>query len=131
MTVAPIYSAIQKVRFSIVAALTARTARGVYWLEAPQTATRPLVVVQSQDIGGRSERQIGALDWSGLIVVKAIADSTSAAETLMAAVAPGMEALTTTFGYTISAAYDRPIVLPPDAGIWQSGAQWRVSLHRS
>jgi hypothetical protein len=126
----PIYESITKMRYAVSAALTARTTRGVYWQEAPGTATRPIVVFQAQDGGGRGERQIGALDWSGLVVVRAIADTTSAAEQLMASVAPGMEALSTV-GYTISAAYDRPIVIPPDGNVHQSAHQWRVYLHRS
>lgn len=126
----PIYDAITRMRFAIAAALQARTARGVYWQEAPSTATRPFVVFQSQDNGGRAERAIGALDWSGLIVVKALADTVGASEALMAQVAPGMEALTAT-GYTIAAAYDHPITIPPDGGVYQSAHQWRVSLHRS
>ena len=125
----PIYDVITRLRFALVAALTARTTRGVYWLEAPSGAARPFVVVQSQDLGGRAERQIGALDWSGLIVVKALADTLGAAEALMTQVAPGMDALAST-GYSVVATYDRPIVLPPDAGIWQSAHQWRVSIHR-
>jgi hypothetical protein len=126
----PIYDSITRVRFSIAAALTARTVRGVYWQEAPGGAARPFVVFQSQDLGGRAERQIGALDWSGLIVVKAIADTVGAAESLMAQVAPGMEALAST-GYGITATYDHPVSLPPDGSIHQSAHQWRVSLHRS
>jgi hypothetical protein len=130
MTTTPIYAAISLVRVAVGSALQARTGRSVWWQSAPGSATRPFVVFQSQDNGGRGERQIGALDWSGLIVVKAIADTMSAAEALLAQVAPGMEALSTT-GYNISAAYDRPIVLPPDGAIHQSAHQWRVSLHRS
>lgn len=126
----PIYSAIRLVRYAVASALTSRTTRGVYWLEAPGTAARPFVTFQSQDLGGRAERTVGALGWSGLIVVKAIGDTASAAETLMEAVSAGMDALSTP-GYSISAAYDRPLVLPPDGAIHQSGAQWRVSLHRS
>jgi hypothetical protein len=127
----PIYDSITRVRFSIVAALTARTARAVYWLEAPSNAVRPFLVAQSQDLGGRAERAIGTLDWSGLIVVKAIADTLGAAEQLMVSVAPGMDALATITGYNISALYDHPVVIPPDGGLWQSAHQWRVSLHRS
>lgn len=127
---APIYDAIPRVRFSITAALQARTSRPVYWQEAPGTAVRPFVVFQSQDAGGRAERQIGALDWSGLIVVKAIADTIGVAEQLMATVAPGMETLTST-GYSVSSAYDHPIVIPPDGNLWQAAHMWRVSIHRS
>ena len=130
MTTTPIYDAITRMRYAVSAALTARTSRGVYWLEAPSGATRPFVVFQSQDLGGRGERQIGALDWSGLIVVKAVADSVGAAEALMGQVAPGMEALTTP-SHTITAIYDQPIVLPPDGSIHQAAHQWRVSIHRS
>lgn len=126
----PIYDAITRMRYAVAAALTARTSRGVYWLEAPSGATRPFVVFQSQDAGGRAERQIGALDWSGLIVVKAIADTTGAAEQLMAQVAPGMEGLTSA-GYSITATYDHPIVIPPDGALFQAAHQWRVSIHRS
>ncbi len=126
----PIYRSIRLVRFAVAQALAARTGRGVYWLEAPGTAVRPFVVFQSQDAGGRSERAIGDLGWSGLVVVKAIADTAGAAEQLMEAIAPGMDALATP-GYSISALHDKPIVIPPDGNVHQSAHQWRISLHRS
>ena len=136
--IAPIYSAIQLVRFALVAALDPLTTAGVYWLQAPEGATLPYCIIQSQDLGGRAEPHLGALGWSGLITVKALASSQgsangntqAAAEAIMAAVAPGMDAIVAPTGYDIAVAYSRPIVVPPLSGIWQSGHLWRVILER-
>lgn len=137
MSVAPIYSAIRLVRFAITPALVALAGgRGVYWLQAPEGATLPYVIVQSQDAGGRAEPHLSALGWSGLITVKALAASNGSgnaqanAETLMEAVAPGMDNLTAPALYDLSAIYERPIVVPPAEGVWQCGHVWRVTLER-
>lgn len=127
----PIYNSIRLMRFAVAQALAARTTRGVYWLEAPGTAQRPFIVFQSQDAGGRADRKVGDLGWDGLVVVKAKADTIGAAEQLMETVAPGMDGLAAPIGYTISAAYDKPIVISLDGDIHQAAHQWRVSLHRS
>lgn len=128
--IAPIITSITIVRFAIVAALDPLTTSGVYWLEAPETAVRPFVVIQSQDSGGRGEPRLSSLGWSGLITVKALADTLSAAETLMANVAPGMSALVAPTNYDLTAAYVRPMVLPPSEGVWQCGHIWMVKLER-
>lgn len=135
--VAPIYSSLRLVRFVIVPALTALSGgRGVYWLQATEGAAFPFVVVQSQDAGGVSNPNLGSLGWSGLITVKALAQANgtgnaqAAAESLMEAVAPGMDSLTAPALYDLSVAYVRPIVIPPLDGVWQSAHIWRVSLER-
>lgn len=130
MTIAPIITAITIVRFAVVGALDPLTTAGVYWLEAPEGAVLPFVVCQSQDQGGRGEARLSSLGWSGLITVKALATTLSAAETLMAAVAPGMGALVAPTNYDMSVSYVRPVVLPPSDGIWQIGHQWLVSVER-
>lgn len=126
----PIYTSVRLARNAIKAALQARTTRPVRWWRAFSSDTRPYVVIQSQDLGGRAEKRVGDIGWSGLIVVKAVGDLPDTAEQLMAAVAPGMEALSSP-GYTIRAEYDRPIALPPDGDTHSDAHQWRVSLHRS
>jgi len=137
VTVAPIYPAIRLVRFAIVPALAAlASGHGVYWLQAPEGASLPYVVVQSQDRGGRGEPKLNSMGWSGLITVKALADANgggnaqAAAETLMEAVAPGMDSLSAPVGYDLSVAYVGPVVIPPDSGDWQSAHEWRVNLER-
>lgn len=137
MSVAPIYSAIRLVRFAITPALVALAGgRGVYWLQAPEGATLPYVIVQSQDAGGRAEPHLSALGWSGLITVKALANANGsgnaalAAEALMEAVATGMDNLTAPVGYDLSVAYERALVIPPLEGVHQAGHIWRVTLER-
>lgn len=137
MSVTPIYSSIRLVRFAIVPALAALSGgRGVYWLQAPEGATLPVVIVQSQDAGGVSTPRLNSLGWSGLITVKALAQANgngnaqAAAEALMEAIAPGMDNLTAPSGYDLSVEYVRPVVIPPQEGIWQAAHIWRVSLER-
>jgi hypothetical protein len=131
MSTAPIIPALEIVRKSIYTALDALTTSGVYWLQSPESAALPLVIFQSQDLGGDSVKRVGDIAWSGLVTVRALATSQGAAETLMNAIAPGMASLAVPIaypGYTISTEYERPIVIPPADGVWQSSHQWRVTL---
>lgn len=131
MTLAPIYDAVRLTRFLIVPALDALTTAGVYWWVAPQTATRPFVVVFPQDMGGVSVLRLGSQGWSSMITVKAVADTLSAAETLLAQVAPAMDSLSAPATYDLRVQFVRPLALPPDAqGIHQVGGIWDVSLER-
>lgn len=127
MPPAPIFNAIYLVRNAVFDALDPLTTAGVYWQQAVQTATLPYVIYQSQDGGGSADKKLNALGWQGLVTVRALASSQSAAETLMTAVAPGMASLSAS-GYGIMAEYERPIVLPPANGVWQCCHQWRVFL---
>jgi hypothetical protein len=127
MAPTPIYPAIAVLRKAIFEALDPLTTAGVYWVQAAQGAALPFVIFFSQDGGGQAEKTIGNLSWSGLVTVKALANSQSAAETLMGATAPGMAAPTAA-GYTISTNYQRPIVIPPVDGVWQCGHLWRVFI---
>jgi len=104
---------------------------GVYWTLAPQGTARPYCVLQSQDQGGISTPRLGSLGWSGLITVKAIADSLQAAETLLALVAPAMDGLSAPASYDLSVRFVRPLALPVDEdGVWQAGLIWEVILER-
>lgn len=137
MSAQPIIEAIRLVRFAITPALAAlANGRPVFWLQASEGAALPYVVVQSQDAGGVSTPQLNSIGWSGLITVKALAQANgtgnaqAAAETLMEAIAPGMDALVAPAGFDLSVAYVQPIVIPPDSGVWQCAHLWRVSLER-
>jgi len=131
MTVTPIYSSVTLVRFLIVPALDPLTTRTIHWIEAPPTAVRPFIVIQPQDQGGISVPRLGSLGWSGLITVKALADTLGAAEALFAAVAPGMDAMTAPVSYDLSVRFVRPLALGPDDGnVWQYGGIWEVTLER-
>jgi hypothetical protein len=124
----PIYNAVYLVRKAISDALDPLTTSPVSWAQADEDIEPPFVIYQSQDAGGRAEKRLNELGWSGLITVKAIATNQGAAETLMNAVAPGMASLSSA-GYTIGAEYERPIVIPPDeSGRWTAAHQWRVYL---
>jgi hypothetical protein len=126
MSPTPIYPAIAVLRKAIFEALDPLTAVGVYWVQATQGVALPFVIYQSQDNGGQAQKSVGALGWSGLITVRALAANQSAAETLMLAVAPGMASLSAS-GYQITTAYERPITIPPGDS-WQCGHIWRVTI---
>lgn len=126
---APITDAITVLRGAIFAALTPLTTRTIDWAQA-EGRTLPYVIVQSQDGGGRANPFLDSVGWQGLVTVKALATTLPAAEALMAAVAPGMDALTAT-GYAITTIYDRPVTVPPDAGVWQAINVWRIYIDRS
>lgn len=131
MTIAPILDSLTLARFVIVPALKVLSgSAGVYWTQAPQGTARPYVIVQSQDAGGVSVPRLGSQGWSGLITVKAIADSLQAAEALLAAVAPAMQSLSAPSGYDLSVTFVRPVAIPPDGAIWQAGLIWDVQLER-
>ena len=127
----PILEALPALRGAIYRALTALTTRGVFWKQATQGYALPFVIYQSPDGGGRAEKSVGDLDWSGLIMVRALADNQSAAEQLMTAVAGGMAALSAP-GYTITVTYGQPRDLPiTPSGAWQAAHEWRISISRS
>ena len=125
----PILDAITILRGAVSSALDALTDRPIYWAQA-EGGTLPYVIVQSQDGGGRANPALNSVGWAGLVTVKALASTLPAAETLMAAIAPGMDSLTAT-GYVITTIYDRPVTLPPESGVWQSINTWRVIIDRS
>lgn len=126
MSTAPILDAIPLLRTAIYQALSP-LASAVYWQQADQGVARPFVVYQSQDAGGQAEKRIGDHGWSGLVAVKAIADTQSAAESLYATVALGMDNLAHA-GYGMSAEFERPLVVPPLDDVWQAGGTWRVFI---
>lgn len=131
MSAAPLTEAIPVLRRAIAAALKPLAApHGVYWLQAQQGAARPFVIFQSQDGGGRDVTYLGDYAWEGLVTIKALADSQSAAETLLDVVLPGMGSLTTT-GYSFFVERVRPLVLSPDVdGVWQSCGIYRVGIYK-
>jgi hypothetical protein len=131
MSATPITEAIEKLRAAIYTALSPLAApSGVYWLQAAQTATLPFVIMQSQDAGGKAVKHLGDYAWEGLVTVKALATSQSAAATLLAAVIPGMASLTSS-GYTFLVEHERPIVIPPDVnGVWQAAQLYRVGIYK-
>jgi hypothetical protein len=126
MSTTPILDAIPILRAAVYAALAPLNA-AIYWLQADQGVARPFVVYQSQDLGGSAVKRIGDHGWSGLVTVKAIADTQGAAEALYATVAPGMGSLAHA-GYGIIAEFERPLVIPPLEDIWQSGGVFRVTI---
>jgi len=126
MSTTPILDAIRILRTAIYAALSPLNS-AAYWQQADQGVARPFVVFQSQDAGGQAEKRIGDHGWSGLVTVKALADNQSAAESLLATVAPGMASLSYA-GRDIAAEFERPLVVPPLDDVWQAGGIWRVFI---
>lgn len=123
----PIYSAITILRTAIVSALDLLTARPVAWVEPLAADQLPYALAQSQDAGGASLTYIGAIDWTGLVVVRALATSLPAAEQLLDTLAPGMQTLSHT-GVAITTRYDRPLTIPPADGVYQAAHIWRVTI---
>lgn len=124
----PIIDAISVMREAVYAALDPLTTAGVYWKQA-EAATLPYVVFQSQDGGGKADPYLNDVGWQGLVTVKVYATTQSAAETLLNAVAPGMNSLSAT-GYAITTIPINPIDLPAEDGVWSSSYQWRVIISR-
>ena len=132
----PIPNAISIVRQALYASLSplCATYQGLpkcYWLVAAQGAPLPLLVMQSQDGGGQDASLLGLGGWAGLITVKALATSQSAAEALLAGVPDALAALANPDGYTIRATFNRPLVLPPKDGVWQAAQSYQIQLFRS
>jgi hypothetical protein len=145
----PLYNAISILRTAITDALAplmaaATPPAGVsyldsagrvkcYWTQAEQLDANqqpvvlPYLIVQSQDNGGTAAKTVGELAWSGLVTVRALAAHLAYAEALIGVVAPGMASLRAA-GYSITVAYERPIVLPPQGGVWQAAHQWRIAI---
>lgn len=122
----PITDAIELLRYAVYAALSPLHS-AVFWMQATQETPLPFVIFQSQDAGGQSLKWLSSHGWAGLVTVRALAESQSAAEALYKQVAPGMQVLYRP-GHSISAVWERPIVLPPRDGVWQSGGIWRVTI---
>lgn len=106
-----------------------------YWQRADQkdangvSVTIPYVVCQSQDNGGQAVKHVGDWGWAGLVALKALANGQTPAEILYALAAPGMAQLAHV-GYSISADFQQPLVIPPTpTDTWQSGGIWRVTIH--
>jgi hypothetical protein len=142
----PIPDAIPLVRAAVRGALGSLAPmfnghRACYWLQAEEGAAAALVtepptlasllILQSQDLGGRDASMLSLGGWEGLITVRALASSPSAAEAQMAGVASALDTLSAPSGYTIRATLERPLVLPPDGRIHTYGGIYRIALYRS
>ena len=132
MTVQPITDAIPRVRTALYAALaplvgTYEGAARVYWLVAAQSTPLPLLIMQAQDGGGGDTSLLGVGGWSGLITIKALAASASAAEALLATVPPALASLSTS-GLSIQATFVRSLVLPPADGAHTAALVYRITL---
>lgn len=131
----PIPDAIAIVRVALYSALSPLCASyngrpKCYWLVAEQGAPLPLMISQSQDNGGQDASFLNGGGWEGLITVKALAASQSAAEALLAGVPAALEGMAHPSGYTIRATFDRPLVLPPKDGVYQDAQIWHITLYR-
>jgi hypothetical protein len=143
LTVAAVYDAITIARLSVEAALkplvlTQQGGTGaarLYWRKAVTGAALPCVVHASQDQGGINDSFLGIGGWSGEWTVKALANTDDLAETWLAAIRTGMDALALPAafptGYSIQAIYDRPLVVPPDLSVFQAAAIWLIRITRS
>lgn len=106
----------------------------VYWRQTPPGVAAALlsgaldgcIVCQSQDGGGRSDLFIGGAGWSGLITLRCIASTPSAARTLLASVPEPL--LLVASGYAIRADWERPLDLPDAAGLSTAAGIYRIHI---
>jgi hypothetical protein len=132
----PIPNAIAIVRTALYGALcplvgTYQGRPRCYWQIATEAAPLPLLVFQSQDIGGRDASYLALGGWEGLITVKALASSDAAAEMQLSGVYAALESMPHPRGYTIHCTLDRPLTVPPGDGVYTAGLIVRVRLYRA
>src|SRR5262245_18597774 len=131
----PIPNALDLVRVAVYAALAplAGSYNGhpkCYWLAAEQNAPLALLVFQPQAPGARAGFLLNG-DWEGLIAVKGLAASPSAAETLLSGAPAAMEGLSAASGYSIvllDANPGPPFVLD---NVWTASQIYRIGLYRN
>lgn len=138
MTADPLVDALPAVRAAFVGWCGPLVGGRAYWAQSPSPGiARPLIVIQSQDGGGAPVPFIGAVGWSGLIVVRCIVDGAAgglaAAEALSRQVASAIPAgATLTVGaatYAATCVLDRPVAVPPAADAWTAALRYIVALH--
>lgn len=122
-----ITDAVPKVRTALYTALSALGA--AYWLQAPEGTALPLIVFQAQDGGGLDDSYLNSAGWSGLYTIRALADSPSAAETLLAGVPAAIAGLTVS-GYSSRTRFVRSLVLPPTDGAHTAALVYEVELYQ-
>lgn len=101
------------VRQALVEALTEIFAGRIYWQVAPQDATYPLCIFQSQDGGGRRDDYVGENGWSGQITLRVLSDDPDEADTTLALL-PALLQGQSIGGYSLTIVPDRPLTIPPE-----------------
>jgi hypothetical protein len=131
MTDAPILEAEAVLATAIASALApyVGTYNGrpkAYYQLAEQGAPLPYIVFQFQSAIGRMDwiAQAGA---TVLVTVKALAANAKAARDLLAAAAPGMDAIAID-GYAVTARYNQSPTVPPQNSVWQALHLYRLRL---
>lgn len=124
----PVYTAIAIVRDAIATAL----GESSHWQRNEDaTPSRPYLVYDSQDGGGKLNQYVGSKGWRGLITVRAVADFQDEAEAALAPAYTAMLSLSAPSGYSIGAVYIRPITIPPTAEVRYAAAQWELFIERT
>lgn len=138
MTAVPLLDALPAVRTAMEGWYGPLVEGRAFWTQAPVAGTkRPLIVFQSQDGGGEPVPFIGAVGWSGLILVRCIADraagglaSAEALRRLVAAATPAGATLTVDAAtYAATFTLDRPVAVPPAADAWTAALRYRCAVH--
>jgi hypothetical protein len=104
-----------------------------FWRLIPEevgAVALPYVIYQPQsDL--RADWWLGAIRAEGLVLLKGLGATAGSARAVLAAAAPGMDALTHE-DYTIQARYEGSPTLPiVDERIWQAGHLYRVRIGRA
>lgn len=124
----PVYDAIPVMRGAVAAALGA----SAHWQRNEDAApTRPYLIFDSQDGGGRADAYVGCIGWEGLVTVRAVADFQDEADAALAPAFTAMQSLSAPSGYAIGARFVRPITLPPTGETRYAAAQWEVYIERT
>lgn len=144
MSDTPVYSGPDLAGDALLAALAPLVpafngAPAVYWqINPPETvgalrtgALSSMLICQSQDGGGERLPHVGRVSWSGLVVVRALSASASAARSVRDGIPARMELLSVPAGYAIAARFDKPIELAPKDGIHTRGQQWLITIERT
>lgn len=90
----------------------------VYFVVAPRDSTYPLLVYQSQDLGGINYDTINANGWRGLVTLRSIATDIDIAQTKLAQALQAISPSVTTSGITTSGLFNvsikpgYPLLLP-------------------
>ena len=100
------------VRQAITTALTTVAGGRIYWLQAPDDATYPYVVFQSQDAGGKRNDYMSANGWRGLITFRVYSTDPDTADTTLQSIPTLLDSVAVST-YTFRALPETPVPYPP------------------